>query len=282
MNRERYSFCFLRYHHDPLSGEFANVGVLLWAPDSSFLGFRCSKKFARLSRFFQDFDHQDYRHLISRIDTHFVKLARQIGDPQDAFEFAKQPANARELALQVVPHDDAALQWSLSGGGLTAAPEVELERLFQDAVAKHYEAAEEGRRDDPAIYREIYASAFDAAPVKKVISEHEIVAPLASHLFPQAWKNGVWNVYQPLSFDLKRGENIRHKAYHWESLTRFLAASPEKPKIHLLLGAPCGDQRKDYEKAKDVLRSSRLVELVEEDGAADFARDLADRVKQAF
>jgi len=48
MNRERYSFCFLRYHHDPLSGEFANVGVLLWAPDSSFLGFRCSKKFARL------------------------------------------------------------------------------------------------------------------------------------------------------------------------------------------------------------------------------------------
>ncbi|MCB1093193.1 MAG: DUF3037 domain-containing protein, partial [Verrucomicrobiae bacterium] len=49
---EPYSFCFLRYVHEPLSGEFANVGVLLWAPQSRFLGFRASEKFRRLSRFF--------------------------------------------------------------------------------------------------------------------------------------------------------------------------------------------------------------------------------------
>ena len=45
MSLERYSFCFLRYVHEPLSGEFANVGVLLWAPQSRFLGFRASKKY---------------------------------------------------------------------------------------------------------------------------------------------------------------------------------------------------------------------------------------------
>jgi len=36
MSLEPYSFCFLRYVHEPLSGEFANVGVLLWAPESRF------------------------------------------------------------------------------------------------------------------------------------------------------------------------------------------------------------------------------------------------------
>jgi hypothetical protein len=104
---------------------------------------------------------------------------------------------------------------------------------------------------------------------------------MTSHVFPQAWKNGVWNVYQPLSFDLKQGETIRNKAHRWESLTRFLAQSPEHPKIHLLLGAPSGDQRKDYAKAKDVLHASPGVVLIEEDAAADFARDLESRVQAA-
>ncbi|MEO0017093.1 MAG: hypothetical protein RLZZ522_376, partial [Verrucomicrobiota bacterium] len=46
-------------------------------------------------------------------------------------------------------------------------------------------------------------------------------------------------------------------------------------------GAPSGEQLRDYAKAKDVLRSSRMVELVEEDEAADFSRELEARVAAA-
>lgn len=38
---------------------------------------------------------------------------------------------------------------------------------------------------------------------------------------------------------------------------------------------------KDYGAAKDILNSSRLVNLVEEKEVADFARDLEDRIKKA-
>jgi len=131
------------------------------------------------------------------------------------------------------------------------------------------------------IYREVFRSAFESSVVKPRMTPHEVTAPLASHVFPQAWKNGVWNVYEALSFDLKRSESIRNKTYRWDSLTRFLADSAEKPKIHLLLGVPSGDKRKDYKDAKDILNSSRLVNLIEEDEAADFARDLEDRIKNA-
>lgn len=281
MSLERYSFCFLRYVHEPLSGEFANVGVLLWAPQSRFLGFKASKKFQRLSQFFHGFQQQDHRQLISRIDTQFQKLATEFASPQASLPFPEAPESARDLALKVIPHDDAALQWSLSGGGLTASPAAELETLFHEAVARHYDSVEDARRNDETIYRQIFSRAFESSVVKPHMSAHEVTAPLASHVFPQAWKNGVWNVYQPLSFDLKQGETIRSKAYRWESLTRFLAESPERPKIHLLLGAPSGDQLRDYAKAKDVLKSSRMVELVEEDEAADFSRDLEARVKAA-
>ena len=279
MSLERYSFCFLRYVHEPLSGEFANVGVLLWAPQSRFLGFKASKKYQRLSHFFNGFQHQDHRQLISMIDTQFQKLATELAAPQADLPFPEAPESARDLALKVIPHDDAALQWSLSGGGLTASPAAELEALFQEAVGRHYDSVEDARRDDNVIYREVFSPAFESPVVKPYMSAHEVTAPLASHVFPQAWKNGVWNVYQAVSFDLKQGETIRNKAFRWESLTRFLAASPERPNIHLLLGAPSGEQLGEYAKAKDVLRSSRMVKLVEEDEVADFSRDLEARVK---
>lgn len=281
MNLERYSFCFLRYVHEPLSGEFANVGVLLWAPGSRFLGFRASQKYRRLSHFFHGFQRHDHRLLISRISTQFQKLAERIAHPQDDLRFPDSPESARDLALKVIPHDDAALQWSLSGGGLTDNPEAELERLFHEAVARHYDSVDEARRDDGTIYREIYSKAFESPIVRPHMVEHEIATPLASHVFPQAWKNGVWNVYQPLSFDLKRSEDIRSKAYRWESLTRFLADSPEAPKIHLLLAGPSGEQRAAYEKAKDVLHASKLVKVVEENEAEDFARELETRIVSA-
>jgi hypothetical protein len=185
------------------------------------------------------------------------------------------------LAFKVIPFDDAALQWSLSGGGVTESPEAELEGLFQEAVARHYDYVDEARRDDSVIYREIYSRAFESPVVKPHVAEHEVVAPHAAHVFSHAWKNGVWNVYQPLSFDLKRGENIRNKAYHWESLTRFLSQSQERPKIHILLGAPSSEHRQDYIKAKDVLSASKVVTLVEEDEALDFAADLENRVLAA-
>ena len=39
MISQPYSYCFLRYRRDAEVGEFANVGVALWAPASRFLGF---------------------------------------------------------------------------------------------------------------------------------------------------------------------------------------------------------------------------------------------------
>jgi hypothetical protein len=279
MSLEPYSFCFLRYVHEPLSGEFANVGVLLWAPDSRFLGFRASQKFRRLSHFFHGFHQQDYRNLIARIETQFEKLAAVLANPQAVLPFDEAPKSARELALRVIPHDDAALQWSLSAGGITDSPSDELEGLFQEAVARHYDSVDEARRDDATIYREFYKRAFESPVVKPHVHEHEVKAPHASHVFSHAWKNGVWNVYQPLSFDLKRSENIRHKAFQWESLTRWLTESPEKPNIYLLLAGPTGDQRKAYGDAKDLLHASGSVKkIIEEDEAQDFARELESRV----
>lgn len=282
MSFEPYSFCFLRYVHDPLSAEFANVGVVLWAPESKFLGFRFSSKFRRLSRFFQDFESGDYRQLVSRVGTQFERLQQEIRSDQAKLPFDQAPEHARDLALKVVPQDDNALQWSLSAGGVTESPEQELEALFYESVGRHYDADSRSRRDDAAVYRQVYSPAFESPEVKSVIRKHEVVAPLASHTFEHAWKNGVWNVYQSLSFDLKRAEDIKDKAYRWDSRSQHLNESPENPNIHILLGSPDDSKLKiSYGMAKDILVGSGGVTLIEEDEASDFATDLKAKVRAA-
>lgn len=105
---------------------------------------------------------------------------------------------------------------------------------------------------------------------------------MAQHTFEHAWKNGVWNVYQPLSFDLKKSNDPYEKAYRWDSRSRHLCAAEEKPAIHLLLGAPEDFHlARAYGKAKEILGDSKVARLIEEDEASDFAQDLVAKVRKA-
>ena len=276
MNPQPYSSSFLRYHHAPDSGEFVNVGVVLWAPETRFMGFRASRKYGRLSRFFGEFDHEGYRQLITRIEGRFEKLSEEIHQSKLVSDEAHQ--SAREIAFQVIPEDDAALQWSTSFGGETRDPEAELLDLYQEYIQHYNQSAERERRDEAHVFREVYRKAFQDPKVARYITEHEVVAPLDKHLFQQAWKNGHWNVYETLSFDLAEVETIRSKALKWDSRSRHLSASEEPPNIHYLLGRPESEKhRRAYGNAKDILHSSGKVVLIEEDEAEDFSKDLIVR-----
>ena len=109
--------------------------------------------------------------------------------------------------------------------------------------------------------------------------EHEVVAPLASHVFKHAWKNGVWNVYETLSFDMADPDSIERKAHTWYGRSMHLKKAKEAPKLHYLLGRPSlTENARHYGRAKDILNSCEGITLIEEDQAADFGRDLENRV----
>lgn len=279
MISQPYSYCFLRYRRDAEAGEFANVGVALWAPGSRFLGFEGSKRYSRLTHFFGDLDRDGYRLLIAHVERRFDMLAGQLQEP--ALSLEALPSHVAELALQVVPKDDGAVQWGPVRGGFTEDPNAELSRLYQEFIGRLNGPQEKTRRDDPQVFREVYRRAFSDKLVAAKMTEHEVVSPLISHVFKNAWKNGVWNVYEPLSFDLLDQEAIEAKASKWFGRSVHLLKSDEKPKIHFLLGKPSIEEnRKAYDKAKNILADA-AVTLVEEDAADEFAADLRERVTAA-
>lgn len=280
MPLEPYSYCYLRYVHDPRTGEFANVGVLLWAPQSRYLAFICQEKTQRLQHFFHEFEDKDYANVLRHVKKEFQKIALKF---QQGGELPLEgvPRHARDIALCVIPHDDAVFQWSLSMGGLTADPQKELDDLhFQIAGKFLPKSADQARRNDQAIYGQYYKSTFESDVVKPHIKPHEVVAPYHSHRFPLAWLNGVWNCYQVLSLDLRNPKKISERCLQWDSAIQQLSRVPEKPKLHLLLAAPDESNLSAYRKGRDLLYSSQLAEIVEEDEAADFCKELVENISK--
>lgn len=283
MSRERYSYCFLRYHHDSISGEFGNIGILLWAPDSQFLGFKCSGRYSRLSKFFLDFEADDYRGLVSRLETQFSELSIEYAKDKYLPRVLEIPKSARDLALQIIPEDDGAIRWSRSQGGLTENPEVELEAIYQRFIGAKNQSSITERRNDKVVYDEVYKPVFEDAVVKPLIKSYTVVSPLVSHDFEKAWQNGCWNVYETLSFDYADTESIESKALKWDGKVRHLSEASNQPKVHLLLGSSREGHLKAYSKAKDILASSRNrsgVILIEENEVADFSNELRAKVTE--
>lgn len=275
MNPYEFSYCILRYRRDPDAGEFANIGIAIWCPQTRFLGFQGCSRYGRLTQFFGDLDVDGYRRLIGYVERQFQVLA---SDLLQSSLFEPVPQTVLELASKVVPIDDGSLVWGALRGGLTHDPAAELSRLFDRYVGSLNEKTERASRSDKEIFRDVFKRAFD--PVARHIQAYEVVAPRTHHVFQQAWKNGVWNVYEPLSLDLLTPESIEEKAERWLGRGTLLMEADAPPRIHFLIGKPrIPSNIEAFEGACDVLRSVREAVVIDEDQANEFTVSLRQQVE---
>jgi Protein of unknown function (DUF3037) len=125
-----YSYVLLRYVHDVVRGEFANVGVVLFAPDSHFLRGRFVSDFRRLRAMFGELDEAHLSAMAQHLDETFAKFHPGRDAPK---------RDISQLVQQVLPADDSSLQWSPAGGGVTNDATDKLNHLFQRFVQQHCE-----------------------------------------------------------------------------------------------------------------------------------------------
>ena len=97
----------------------------------------------------------------------------------------------------------------------------------------------------------------------------------------RAWRNGHWNLYEPISLDLADAGTILEKANSWLGKATTLSASSEDYSIYLLLGAPHREGLETaFHRAQNILRRSPDVKLVLEDQADAFAANLAKEMTE--
>src|ERR1700704_600459 len=83
MTKKSYSFCVLRYAHDPIAGECLNIGVLLVSERAAFLDLRLAYHSERLSAAFSGFEGERFKQVLRHFEA-------AVGDERQAMFESKQ------------------------------------------------------------------------------------------------------------------------------------------------------------------------------------------------
>ena len=128
-----YSTITLRYVHDVVTGEFANIGIVLYAPEQRYLGARFSLSCERLQAMLNRIDEAHHLDVLKHLQSSFAKLAAKLQTAQTMFP----SGSLFEGVRQVLPADDSSLQWSEMSGGFTDDPEKTLGHLYDRLVERY-------------------------------------------------------------------------------------------------------------------------------------------------
>lgn len=270
-----YTYTVLRYVHDVLTGEFANVGVLIYAPNAEILAVKCTSSYGRMSQFFGSVNGKYLRQLFRHLEDQAGVLQVQLFKTSPSSE---RPKDAQGVAQLLLPRDDSSLQFANMGAGLTDDPLATVSALYERFVERYVVRAQRSTRLDDDILPILKRSLAE----RRVYLEPKIItAPDYQHEFPLAWKNGIWNTCDVVSFDLSDQGDMLEKANRWLGRAHTLRESPEPFKLILFLGEPQQDRlRMTFQKAENILnRMPRPFELVRESEAAAFAESVEADVK---
>jgi len=139
MKKFACQYALLRFRPFVETGEFANVGIALIAPEACFFGFRILKRYARITQFFHQLDRQIYldgRQLFKEeMDRFAVELRRLALDGRKT-----QPdvVLARNLFAEVVRPREAMLQFADQRVVMAEDPKAKLLQLFDHYVERNF------------------------------------------------------------------------------------------------------------------------------------------------
>lgn len=216
----RYEFAMLRYVHDPVGGEFANVGIALLDIDARRLRFATTDRYGRFSDFFKGLDGGAYRSMLRSVERSLGDVDRRLeqGDIERPV-----PERLAEILEQILPPDGSAIQVSAIMGGIHEAPDRRLSELFHEFIGRYDSTIDRAKRDERQVWRDFSDRMVQSGLDRRVQYDYAINAPHYRYQFYSSWQNGRPQVLEPISFDLERGSSIVEKAIDWSGRLHNLA-----------------------------------------------------------
>ncbi len=267
-----YTYTLLRYVHDVASGEFANVGVVLFSPTARYAGALCRETHGRISKMFPDINRDGFKSLMRYIESQIDAAGARM---QGELPLETLPADALALARTVLPHDDSSLQWGPVGGGLCDDPAQKLEDLFARYVERYDDKSVVNSRTDEEVWSR-FKRALDEKHLTAHLQPKKISVADDEIEFTRAYKNDQWHCIEPLSLDLALADSIKDKAHKWLGQITSVKNTSESFRVYFLVGAPrLPELRESYENALKILAKVPVKhEIVPEEAAVSFATRL--------
>lgn len=274
---KKYQYQVVRYIHDRTTGEFVNVGIVIYMPGEQLLKSKFINKFSRLTQFFNEFNGHALLNTLRCFDKELNVISKRIAS-SDLFE---SYSSIEEITNSILTNDDSALQCSLLKRGIDISCQAAIDDLFNSLVNKYNHEADKESHDDKYVWRKVYKKHFDELGITNKLKEHTVQTNHDLIQFDKAWKNGVWNCYQTLSFDLKRTDSIKSKVYKWSGILNELENSTESLHLYFLTISPKKNKtiKKFIEDTLNRQGKSLQVSIVSEQHAASFANSVKTEIE---
>lgn len=139
MKKFACQYALLRFRPFVETGEFANVGVVLLAPEARFFGFRLLKKYGRITKFFHQLDRKVYlngRALFQEELDRFAFELRRLA--LDGRKRETDVSLARNLFAELVRPREVMLQFDEQRIALADDPKAKLNALYDHYVERNF------------------------------------------------------------------------------------------------------------------------------------------------
>lgn len=138
MTRLACQYAIVRFMPYIETGEFANVGILLWAPKTRYLGFKLlRRKHARITQFFEEMDRGVYLKTMANLDAELNRVQSMVRDAtyqSDNREYGFHKGLFQEL----IRPRETIVRFSEQRAVLTENPEQTLRDLYNHYVGRNF------------------------------------------------------------------------------------------------------------------------------------------------
>lgn len=279
LGMKQYHYQIIQYIPDRVTGEFVNVGVVLYCPEETFLDCLVINKYSRLSCFFGEING-DY--IIKQLKSFQAALRRDSRSIQGLF--ANSENRLEGITRSLWSPDDSALRLTDVKKGVDPNPKGALDYLYERLIIKYAHEGQTNAPNDKLVWSRYYKKWFDKYGISEYLKEYEVKTAMDKIHFEKAWQNGVWNCFQGLSLDLKRHESAKNKVYKWAGILEELEASKEHLHIYFLMVS--NKKNADVEEfvSRIVERHAKKnlqITLVKQAEAESFALTMKQRIEES-
>lgn len=280
MNKFGYTYCLVKYVHNPAAGEMLNIGVLLFSEESKQIVGKFEIYFDRLSSAFANFDGDHYRFVIRNLEYSISQLNERFKPSLFETEFK----DIKGIFRSLVPDLGLSIQFGNVLAGITNNLENEAEHIFYRLITSQTPQKEKEKksRSDEEVWN-VFSKPLAERSVTKYLKPKEFKSSnLPDVKFERTIKNEKYHVLDPVTMDYAQADYIKTRAEKILGQASALEGHPEIGTLYLLLGAPKNASHKDtFIKAKNLLNKIPIKkELIEENEAEDFAEEITSYMKK--
>lgn len=277
MNKFGYTYCLVKYVHNPAAGEMLNIGVLLFSEEIKQIVGKFEIHFDRLSSTFANFDGEHYRFVIRNLEYSISQL-------NDRFKpslFKSEFEDIKSVFRSLVPDLGLSIQFGNVLAGITSSLEEESEHIFYRLITSQIPQKEKKSRSDEEVWT-VFNKPLVKKEVTKYIQPKTFTSGENNWKFNHTFKNEKWHILEPTTMDYAQAETMQNKAAKLVGEMTILEENKDIKKIYVLLGAPRIESlRSSYVKAKNLLNKIPIdKEIIEEDEAEDFANEITSYMKE--